>query len=126
MDSCRGARDHAGMRRHYTDEQRSELIGLVTTRRATVPQAAARLGVTASTAYNWIRRAAAPRTAAHRASGARRVSAAPALTFVEVARPVDREAALLVRVAGIAIEVRHRFDADLLRDVVAALRDEVA
>jgi transposase-like protein len=127
MDSGRDRRDHAGMRRHYTDEQRSELVGLVTMRRATVPQAAARLGVTTSTAYNWVRRAAAPGAAAHRPSGpARAVSVAPTLTFVEVARPGERGAAVLVRVAGTEIEVRHGFDAALLRDVVAALRDEAA
>ena len=114
------------MRRHYTDEQRTDLIGLVTTRRATVPQAAARLGVTASTAYNWVRQAAAPAAAAHRAPGPGRVSTAPALTFVEVARPVEPAAAVVVRVDGLAIEVRHGFDAELLRDVVAALREEAA
>jgi transposase-like protein len=39
------------MRRQYTAEQRRELIDLVTTGRATLPEAVARLGVPFSTAY---------------------------------------------------------------------------
>jgi transposase-like protein len=46
------------MRRQYTAEQRRELLDLVTTGRATLPEAAARLGVPFSTAYYWARRAA--------------------------------------------------------------------
>jgi transposase-like protein len=47
------------MRRHYTGEQRSALIDLVIAGRATIAEAAAPLDVTASTAYNWIKQAAA-------------------------------------------------------------------
>jgi transposase-like protein len=117
------------MRRHYTDEQRAELIGLVTTRRATVSQAATRLGVTASTAYNWVRRAATTGSDVSRAVQRRQlapVSSPPALTFVEVARATQFDPMLVVRVDGIEIEVRRGFDAGMLRDVVAALREEPA
>lgn len=47
------------MLRQYTAEQRRELIDLVTAGRATIFEAAARLGVPPSTAYSWARRAAA-------------------------------------------------------------------
>jgi len=43
------------MRRHYTAKQRSELVELVKVGGATVCEAAARRGVTSSTAYNGMR-----------------------------------------------------------------------
>ena len=43
-----------------------------------------------------------------------------------VARTADRDPMLVVRVDGIEIEVRRGFDAEMLRDVVAALREEPA
>jgi transposase len=42
------------MRRRYTKEQRTQLVDLVAVGDVTVPEAAARLGVTSSAAYNWV------------------------------------------------------------------------
>ena len=96
------------MRRQYTDEERSELLDLVRSGRATVAEAASRLGVTLSTAYKWRRDAA---------------SAAPAApTFVRVLRSRDADTtAIVVRVGGAEVEVRRDFDAVLLRQVVETL-----
>jgi transposase-like protein len=112
------------MRRQYTDEQRAELVGLVRGRRATVVQAAARLGVTTSTAYNWMRSAAKGGSGGGRLGGAMTSSTAPA--FVELVRANDRGSMLRVRVSGVEIEVRRGFDGELLRAVVDALRGEPA
>src|SRR5690606_41513188 len=57
-------RGHAGvddgrMRRNYTRAERDELIRAVTKRGESVRTAATRLGVTKTTAYHWLRAAAA-------------------------------------------------------------------
>lgn len=93
----------------WQSEERSELIRAVKQRGEALPRVAARLGVPVSTAYRWLRGAAAAGTAV----------ATP--MFVEVV--VDREVSspLVVRVGGAEIEVRAGFDRELLRDVVAAL-----
>jgi transposase-like protein len=112
------------MRKHYTGEQRSELIDLVTTRRATVSAAAKQLGVTASTAYQWMKQAGAggprPRaTERHARSGTRQALVPP--TFARLVRAGDLTSTIAVRVGGAKVEVRRGFDADLLRAVVQAL-----
>lgn len=111
-----GTADAAGMRRRYTREERDELIRAVTRRREPVAAAAARLGTSVSTAFRWLRAAAA-------ADDAPRAAKAP--TFVElVPASVNvraREARLTVRVGCAEIEVAAGFDAALLRAVVAAL-----
>lgn len=116
------------MRKHYTGEQRSELIDLVTAGRATVPEAAARLGVIASTAYNWMQRAAGSlkRRGAEVPTRTRRMRPLVPATFVRLVRAGDLAARIAVRVGGAEIEVGRGFDADLLRAVVQALREGAA
>ena len=89
--------------------ERSELIRAVTKRGEAVAIAAARLGVSVSTAYRWIRLAAEATTPAL------------ALQFVEVVPERAARPAIVVRVGGAEIEVRAGFDAQLLRAVAAAL-----
>jgi transposase-like protein len=91
------------MRRRYTDDERRELVELVKSGRATTREAAARLGVTASTAYWWMKRAHGEPT------------------FVRLVRASEAEAAIAVRVGRAEIEVRRGFDVELLRAVVEAL-----
>lgn len=71
--------------------------------------AAARLGVPVSTAYRWMRAAAAES------------SVKPGPTFVEVVAERAEKSKLLVRVGVAEIEVRAGFDAALLREVAEAL-----
>ena len=115
------------MRRHYTGEQRSELVELVTAGHATLPDAAARLEVPYSTASYWIRKAAKP-------VGARKTTQTPrftktrevtAPTFVQLVRADDTCTTLGVRIGGAEIQVRRGFDGQLLRAVVEALRGGV-
>jgi transposase-like protein len=98
---------------HGPDE-RSELIRAVTKRGEAVPVAAARLGVAVSTAYRWMRIAAAVTTPA------------PSPTFVEVVpeRIGVARSAIVVRVGVAEIEVRTGFDARLLREVAEALGED--
>jgi transposase-like protein len=113
------------MRKRYTSEQRSELISLVNGEGATVSEAAARLGVTASTAYLWVKRATNARPRGPRAAGRQRsggaLSSVPP-TFMQLVRAEDLAATIAVRVGGAEIQVRHGFDAGLLRAVAEALR----
>jgi hypothetical protein len=68
--------------------------------------------VPVSTAYRWLRVAAA------------RALVAPAPTFVEVVAERAVRSAILVRVGAAEIEIRAGFDARLLREVARALGDE--
>lgn len=107
------------MRNQYTGKQRSDLLRLVASRRATVAEAATQLGVTPSTAYYWVRRAAtiAPRRA--RASRPPLLEGPP--TFVRVVPSGTVDAGIAVRVGSAEIRVRRDFDGELLRAVVDAL-----
>jgi len=108
------------MRRKYTERERLDLIELVTAGRATVAEAATRLGVTLSTAYKWMRdRASGQERRLRRLSGPS--LAAP--TFVRVLSSRETDAAIAVRVGAAEIQIRRAFDADLLRAVVEALGD---
>jgi transposase-like protein len=109
------------MRKHYTEAQRAELIALVTRGEATPRVAAARLGVSESTAYYWLkRRDRRPRPTALIAVTPRpRPAAGPA--FARLVPATETNPAIVVRVGDAAIAVAHPFDADLLRAVVAAL-----
>jgi hypothetical protein len=91
--------------------ERSELIQAVS-RGETVRVAAMRRGIPLSTAQRWVRLAAAAS------------SPTPKPRFVEVI--VDRTEPATIRVhVGVAeLEVRAGFDAQLLRQVAAALGDE--
>ncbi|HEX4450804.1 MAG TPA: hypothetical protein VH143_08050 [Kofleriaceae bacterium] len=62
-----------------------------------------------STAYRWMRVAAA------------RALSAPRPTFVEVVAEREMRSMILVRVGAAEIEVRAGFDARLLREVVEAI-----
>src|SRR5436190_12642754 len=108
------------MRKQYTGEQRSELVDLVTAGRVTVREAARRLGVTASTAYHWMNQAAggAPRRGVAKQPGPRKGRHHAPPTFMQVVRAVDLAATVVVRVGNAEVQVRHGFDADLLRAVV--------
>jgi len=118
-------RHHARMHRHYSSRQRSELVALVAAGRATVAEAAARLGVTLSTAYRWARRGDPGRTRGHRRSPGRgRHAGEP--TFVRLVPSAELHAAIAVRVEGAELEVRRGFDVELLRAVVQALRGHSA
>jgi transposase-like protein len=118
------------MRRRYTREQRSELIDLVTEGRATVPEAAARLEVPHSTAYKWLRKTTARPARAGKAARAARSAGRQAATatsaFVQLVRAGEARQTITVQIGGAAIEVRHGFDAEVLRSVVEALRGGVA
>ena len=107
------------MRKRYTDEQRSSLVDLVTEGRATVAEAARQLGVTASTAYHWLKQSG-------EASRRQRRRAATPPTFVQVVRATELAAAIAVRVGSAEVQVRRGFDAVLLRAVVEALRGDGA
>jgi transposase-like protein len=108
------------MRKRYTDEQRSALVDLVNEEGATVSEAARHLGVTASTAYQWMKRAAeGPEQPRGRSS---RAAVPP--TFVQVVRATEGAATIAVRVGNAEVQVRRGFDADLFRAVVEALRGD--
>ncbi len=113
------------MRRHYTAKQRSELVELVKVGGATICEAAARLGVTSSTAYNWMRTVSVPEQAAG-GPGARSTRTVTAPAFVRVVPSREIVAGIVVQVGGAEIHVRREFDADLLCAVVEALRRTAA
>jgi transposase-like protein len=116
------------MRRQYTAEQRRELLDLVTAGRATLPEAAARLGVPFSTAYYWARRAAvqpSPPRKATRALVSAKSPPASAPAFVQLIRAEDATSVVEVRIGRTAIQVRRGFDAELLRAVIELLREIV-
>ena len=107
------------MRRHYTAEQRGQLLDFVASGRS-AREAAARLGIAPSTASYWVRRAAKS-AKPPRQGAARRGGELPA--FARLVREQE-VAALEVRVGGATIQVAPGFDAELLCAVVAALRGE--
>src|SRR4051794_36288329 len=93
--------------------ERDDLIRAVR-RGEAVSLAATRLGVPVSTAYQWMRAAAAKALPAP----------APTPTFVEVVAERATRAAIAIRIGAAEIEVRAGFDAQLLREVVDALGGE--
>jgi len=116
------------MRRQYTAEQRREFIDLVTAGRATISEAAARLGVPPSTAYYWARKAAAQPVRPARPRGR---SYPPSLRRPPRRRSCNSSArattgaVIEVRIGRTAIQVRPGFDAELLRAVIELLREIV-
>ncbi len=116
MVQGRKDRQSTRMRRRYTREQRSRLLQLLTGEGVTVPEAAAKLGVTTSAAYNWVaeaRRLGKP-------EGARRM-AAP--TFVRLVPSGTADSVIVVRVGDAEVHVHRGFDGELLQAVVATLVD---
>jgi transposase-like protein len=91
------------MRKQYTAEQREKLIAEVRAGE-TVRVVAKRMGVTSSSAYLWMK------------------AAAPTSSMPMFARVVPaRVSSLRLQVGGAAVVVEAGFDAELLRQVVAAL-----
>ena len=89
----------------YTAEQRQQLIEEVQTTGARVGDVAKRMGITPSSAYLWLK------------------AAAPAPIAPVFARVVPApSSSLRVEVGGAALAVERGFDAELLREVVVALR----
>jgi|SRR5215208_231717 len=107
------------MRRHYTAEQRGQLLDLVASGRS-VREAAAHLGIAPSTASYWVRRAT-KKARQLRQRQARRGGGLPG--FARLVREHE-VASIEVRVGGATLQVGPGFDAELLRAVVAALRGE--
>jgi transposase-like protein len=102
--------DVARMRKSYTPNDR---VGLCTAVKSgeSVQSAARRLGITMTTAYTWLRKAAGEDTT---------VIAQP--TFIELVAARASDAGLVVRVGAAEIDVRPGFDGALLRAVVDTLR----
>lgn len=97
------------MRKQYTAEQRERLVAEVRRTGESVRVVAERLGVTASSAYLWMK-------------GAGAASSPP--VFARVVRatlPAGRS--LVLEVGRARVRVDAGFDADLLREVVSALSD---
>jgi len=89
----------------YTAEQRQQLIEEVHTTGARVGDVAKRMGITPSSAYMWLK------------------AAAPAPSTPVFARVVPApSSSLRVEVGGVALVVARGFDAELLREVIVALR----
>jgi transposase-like protein len=113
------------MRKRYTEEQRAELVRLVADEGMSTRRAAARVKVPDSTAYHWVQRAEHSRgrrkTNSIEAPGATEAQGAP--TFVRLVRAETQRAAVYVRVGAAMLEVREGFNAELLRQVVAALTE---
>lgn len=100
----------------------------MTTGRATISEAAARLGVPPSTAYYWARKATAqsrPTRKATRALVPAKPPSASPPPFVQLVRASDTGAVIEVRIGGTAIQIRPGFDAELLRAVIELLREIV-
>jgi transposase-like protein len=125
------------MRTQYTSEERSQLVALVMSEGVRVPDAAARLGVHDSTAYNWIKQAKAQAHAPPAVRARNAVPTASSATFVQLVRAGTAKTTrasqtttasscaapmIEVYVAGTTVRVVSGFDAALLRAVVDALR----
>jgi transposase-like protein len=110
------------MRRQYTDEERSQLVELVTSTGTTIGAAADRLGVHRTTASNWMRRAARPSAAPKPLPSKSHVTAPRFAQLVSASEASSVE----VSIGGATIRVRPGFDEELLRAVVAALRGGAA
>ena len=105
------------MRRRYTKQQRAELVELVTGGDMTVPEAAAKVGVTSSSAYNWM----AEDRKLRKPSATGRARKPTFIRLVPSAFAPD--ATVTVRVGGAEIQVGRGFDRELLRAVVATLAE---
>jgi transposase len=106
------------MRKHYTEAQRAALVAVVARGEASPRVAAARLGVSESTAYYWLKRSRRESVALVVAKRPRPI-AAPA--FARLVPATKEGAAIAVRVGDATIAVARGFDPELLRAVVAAL-----
>ena len=105
------------MRRRYTKEQRAELVELVAGGDMTVSEAAARVGVTSSVAYNWM----AEDRKLRKPSAAGRARKPTIVRLVPSACALD--ATVTIRVGDAEIRVGRGFDRQLLQAVVATLAE---
>jgi transposase-like protein len=97
------------MRKRYTAEQREQLVAEVRKTGESVQAVADRLGVTASSAHLWMKKASAARSAP---------------VFARVVRtPTPAGRSLTLEVGRARVRVEPGFDAALLREVVTALSD---
>lgn len=94
------------MKQRYRAKERERLVEAVMTTGAPIKDAAERLGVKVATAYFWVKRA--------------RQKKGPQFAMVVPSRQAPGTA-LRVEVGGAVLQVERGFDAELLRDVVAAL-----
>jgi len=94
------------MRKRHSVEDRERLIAEVKATGKTPRVVAERLGVCVSSAYRWVKEASS--------------SQAPVFARVVPSRPSSRSG-FVVQLGGAAIRIEAGFDADLLRDLVAAL-----
>jgi len=100
----------------------------VTLERIPISEAAARLGVPASTATYWARKAATQAQRPPKAPQARKPATPPPSStpaFVQVIRSDAATARVEVRIGRTVIRLRRGFDAELLRAVIAVLREVV-
>ena len=107
------------MRKQHTKAQREQLVRLVVVEGRTVREAAQQMKVRPSTAYYWVRRAAA--TGEDVVANA----SAPEPVFARLVRAEDAASPRILElsIGGSTVLVRPDFDAALLRAVVAALRE---
>lgn len=98
------------MRRRYTAEQRERLLREVRDTGERVSVVAARLGITNSAAYLWMKEA--------------RSSSASPPAFARVVREIVAKRGLVVEIGAATIRVDAGFDAELLRNLVAALSEQ--
>ncbi len=116
---------HAGMRRRYTRKQRSKLVELVAGGNATVAEAASKLGVGESTAYNWVKQDLTDARGVRKRPVPRSVAGGDSRpTFVRLVSSTALDVGVGIRVGGAEIQVRQGFDGELLRAVVKALAEE--
>jgi transposase-like protein len=95
-----------GMGKRHKGKERERLVQLVRTTGEPVKAIAERMGVKASTAYFWMKRA--------------REAAQPEFARVIPTRRAAK-AAVSLEVGGVIVHLESGFDADLLREVVSAL-----
>ena len=115
--ATRKDRQSTRMRRRYTREQRAELVELVAGGDMTVPEAAAKVGVTLSSAYNWM---AEDRKLRKPSAGGRALAPTFARLVPSACAP---DATVTVRVGDAEIQVGRGFDRELLQAVVATLAE---
>jgi transposase-like protein len=102
------------MNRKYTDDQRRELVDLVASKKATIREAATRIGVSYSTATRWV-------------YGTRvRALVQTKPKFAQLVRTSAAEAVIHIRVGHAEIAVRRGVDVELLQTVVQALTGAVS
>ena len=114
------------MRRRYTAKQRQELIDLVTAGRLAISEAAVRLGVPLSTTSYWTRKAAQQPQKPRKATQARKPAKSPSgftPKFVQVIRADGGRSVVKVRIGRTVIHLRPGFDVELVRTVIALLRE---